>query len=156
MAKPDPDRHITRANYLDVNGKPASGGFMVRFQRRGKNHQSYFGDLRYGGKKHALAAARAHRDQIEPKFRTLTPVERAKLLTASNTSGTVGVRWVTKEIVRGDKKYSFLFACAAWSINGKRRSKSFSTEKYGKEKAWDLALKARKAGLKEMAEATAK
>lgn len=153
MAKKDQDRHITRANYFDAKGNPAASGYMVRFQRRGKSYQAYFGDSKYGGQKKALAAARVHRDEMEPKFRTLTPLERAKILTASNTSGTVGVRWVEKTMTKGKKKYNFTFASASWSVGGARKSKSFSVDKYGKDKAWDLAVKARAAGLREMAKA---
>jgi hypothetical protein len=151
MPKLNPDRHITRANHLDANGNPASGGYMVRFFRRGKSYQAYFSDVKFGTQKKALKAAREHRDEMEPKYRTLSPLERAKMMTANNTSGTVGVRWVSKTIAKGDKKYSFTFATASWSIKGERKTRAFSVDKYGKEEAWKMAVKARQAGLKEIA-----
>ena len=151
MAKPNPDRHITRANYAN-----STGGYMVRFFRKGKSYQAYFSDGKHGGQKKALAAARLHRDEMEPKYKTLNPVERAKILPSHNTSGTVGVRWVDKVIVKGKKTYKFKFAIASWSVEGARHSCAFSVDKYGKEEAWKMAVKARAAGLKDLAKAAAK
>ena len=153
MPKLDPDRHITRANYLRTNGEPAASGYMVRFIRRGKRYQNYFGDSAHGGAKKALIAARKHRDEIEPTIRTYTPAELAKRLSAKNTSGTAGVRWAERVITKNKKKYTFHFAVASWSVAGQRKSKAFSAGKYGEDKAWELATKARKAGLKEAVKA---
>jgi hypothetical protein len=153
MAKPNPDRNITRANHFGSDGQPITGGYMVRFNRRGKSHQAYFSDSKHGSKKKALLAARQHRDEVEPKYRLITPLERAKLVTAANTSGTVGVRWTTRTIKKGKQTYTFSFATASWSIEGQRKSRAFSEQKYGKDKAWAMAVKARQAGLKAMSQA---
>lgn len=150
MAKANPHRHITRTSHYDAEGNAIPSGYMVRFSRRGKHYQAYFSDKRYGGAKKALEAAKANRDQMEPKLRTLTPVERANVKMSTNTSGTVGVRWANKVVDTGKKKYFFEFAVASWSGPGGRQTKSFSVEKFGKEQAWKLALKARKAGLAEL------
>jgi len=151
MPKANPLRHITRTSHYDKQGNAIPSGYMVRFSRRGKHHQAYFSDSRFGGQKKALEAAKAHRDVTEPKFRALTSVERANIKMASNTSGTVGIRWSKKVMKKGKKTYTFEFAVAAWSGVGGRHTRSFSVEKYGKEQAWKLAVKARKAGLAELA-----
>ncbi len=151
MPKAKSLQHITRSYYYDSAGNPVPNGYMVRFSRRGKRYQAFFSDGRYGGQKKALEAAKAHRDEMEPKMRPLTPVERANVKLASNTSGTVGVRWSKKVILKGKKKYTFEFAIASWSGVGGRHSKSFSADKYGREQAWKMAVKARKAGLAELA-----
>jgi hypothetical protein len=39
-------------------------GFFVRLARRGKIHTAFFTDVKYGGKKAALAAAQAHYQKL--------------------------------------------------------------------------------------------
>lgn len=151
MAKLNPDRHITRASHYDSKGNSIPSGYMVRFTRRGKHYQAYFSDSRNGGQKKALAVARKHRDEMEPKFKLLNPIERANVKMSTNTSGTVGVRWATKTIKKAKKTYVFEFAVASWTGAEGRQTKSYSVDKYGKEQAWKLAVKARKAGLAALA-----
>lgn len=151
MAKAKNHRHITRTSHYDKEGHAVPSGYMVRFSRRGKHHQAYFSDSRYGSQKKALEAAITHRDEMEPKYRLMTSVERANIQMSTNTSGTVGVRWSTKVMTKGEKTYTFEFAVAAWTGVGGRHTKTFSVEKYGKEQAWKLAVKARKNGIAELA-----
>jgi hypothetical protein len=151
MAKANPNRHISRTSHYNAARIAVPSGYLVRFSRRGKHHQAYFSDNRFGGPKKALAAARAHRDEMESKFRLLTPVERANVLMSTNTSGTVGIRWTKKTVSKGSKKYTFEFAVASWSTPAGRLTRSFSAEKYGRDEAWKLAIKARKSGLAQLA-----
>jgi hypothetical protein len=146
MPKLNPDRNITRANHAN-----SKGGFMVRFFRKGKVYQAYFSDHKFGGEKKALAAARKHRDEVEPKHKLLNPLERAKITPSHNTSGTVGIRTVQREMTKKNKKYTFEFVVASWSVAGERHTKAFGVDKYGREKAWNLAVKARAEGIRKMA-----
>lgn len=149
--KINPNRNITRAVVYDTDGKPKSSGWMVRFNRRGKSYQAFFGDSKHGGEKKSLAAARLDRDSKESKFKPLSAAERYSKPSSRNTSGTVGVRWTNRVVKKGKKKYEFTFAIATWSpAPGERRTATFSADKYGKEQAWKLASEARRKGLLEM------
>jgi hypothetical protein len=150
MAKPDRNRNITRAVSYDEDGNQRSAGWMVRFNRRGKSYQSFFGDSKHGGEKKSLAAARADRDAKEPKYRMSTPAERLAAMKRRNTSGVIGVRWAERTIKKAKKTYTFLFATPAWTgVKGQRHTAAFSVLKYGKKEAWALACKARDKGVKE-------
>jgi hypothetical protein len=154
MSKNKPNRNVTRAVTYDGDGNQTAAGWMVRFTRRGKNYQWFFGDYKHGGQRKALAAARLLRDEQEEKLAKLveTPVERRSRRYAGSATGVTGVTWAPKVILRGKKKYEYLFARAAWTdFDGNRCTKSFSTGKYGKKKAWDMAVEAHAKGIASVA-----
>jgi hypothetical protein len=61
-------------------------------------------------------------------------------LPSNNSSGFVGIM----EVTNINKGFSYKYAMATWSDNGKSKSKKFSYNKYGKELAWQLASQHRK------------
>ena len=148
--KVKPNRNISRIDISTSTGKETHG-WEVRFHRRGEKVEKFFADRKFGGKNKALAEARKFRDQQEKKLPPLTRKERAQILHGRNTSGEVGVRWQQKSVVKGDTEYTYWVACATWCPKaGVRKTRSFSCLKYGEDKAWELAVKARQKGLKEM------
>ncbi|MEM6910714.1 MAG: AP2 domain-containing protein [Verrucomicrobiota bacterium] len=154
MARPKKDRNITRIDSTVAEGKQEAHGYEVRIVRRGQSVHRFFADKKAGGKRKALEAARSFRDGAEAKLKPMSRKEKANLLTSKNTSGVPGVRWTEKTIAKGKKTYAYWFAVATWSPQkGVRKTASFSCDKYGEQKAWDMAVKARKAGVKAMEDA---
>jgi hypothetical protein len=154
MPKNLANRNITRAVTYDSAGNQSAAGWMVRFTRRGKNYQWFFGDYKHGGQRKSLAAARLLRDEQEAKLAKFaeTPMERRSRKYAGSKSRITGVTWAPKVITRGEVSYEYLFARAAWTdFSGNRCTKSFSTGKYGKKKAWELACEAHAQGIAEVA-----
>ena len=151
MAKPNQNKNISRAETFGENGKLKSGGWLVRFVRSGKGYQAYFGDSKHGGQRKALQAARAHRDEVAPKFMLKAPSTRSVTPSTRNTSGVVGVRWLTRRVKKGKKTYEFTFATAEWNPEpGVRKTAAFSAAKHGEKKAWELACEARRKGLAQL------
>jgi len=130
----------------------STGGYLVRITRRGQMKSQYFADREYGGKKKALTAARAFRDDLEKKLKGYSPAELAQTPRANNTSGVTGVRYVEETDRRWESQPTYGYYIAQWSPEpGVRKSKRFSIEKYGDDEAMQLAIKAREAGEREMA-----
>jgi hypothetical protein len=151
MASIKPNRNISRIDIGSGKGDKQTHGYQVRLTRRGKSISKFFSDRKLGGKKKALEAARAFRDEQEAKLKPLSRLERAERLTKRNQSGVPGVWFQEKRVRRGDGIYFYKVAKATWCPEpGRRCTVSFSCNKHGDDKAWDLAVKARKKGLKEI------
>ena len=144
------NQHITRIDFKNKVGEVTSGGWEVRFHRRGKKIEKFFSDNKFGGRQKALAEAKAFRDVTEAKLPKYSVHELSKKLSKRNRSGVVGVRRHEQTDVRGDWGYTYAFWVAQWMDEfGKRKTKSFSTNHYGEEQAYRLAVKARKRGMAE-------
>lgn len=112
---------------------------MVRIARQGSRYQKFFSDMKYGGKKNALAAAVAQYDvwSLELPER-LSAKDR---LTSRNQTGRVGVYLAVSRDSVGEAHESF---CASWTdTEGRRHKINFSLQRYGKKRAWQLACLAR-------------
>jgi hypothetical protein len=146
MAKKSPNRNIIR-----LDRETHGGGYLLRMTRKGELCTAYFTDKAYGGKAKALVAARKERDQWEETWKGFSAQELAKKARANNSSGTVGVRLVTEKDPRWPSQPEYEYWVAQWSpAKGVRKSKRFSVKKYGKKKAYELAVKARKQGVASM------
>jgi hypothetical protein len=125
-------------------------GFFLRAARTGEIFSAFFTDKTYGGRAAALAAAVEHRGKLL-KILGL-PIRKMRRLNAEivrrrSRSGIYGVRRVIDRKVRPWRKYWV----AAWSPElGVVRKKQFSIRKHGEERAKQLALRARRAGLRSM------
>lgn len=122
-------------------------GFMVRIMRRGRMHQQFFSDKKFGGKRKAKAAAeerllelREHLPQVK---------SQKNRMTARNQSGKVGVHYAIETDSRWeDCQYSYYIA--SWlDKDGKRINVKFSCNKHGDELAWELACIAREKELRD-------
>lgn len=128
-----------------------TGGYLVRITRKSKMHMQYFSDTDFGGKRKSLLAAREHRDEMETKLKGYTPKEIANRERSNNTSGVVGVRYVEELDPRWKSKPVYGYWVAQWSPEpGVRKTQRFSIEKYGDDEAYELAVKARKKGVRSM------
>ena len=114
-------------------------GFMVRMARQGTRHQKFFSDIKYGGKSKALVAAKQQlavwSDALPERLST------KDRLTSRNRTGRVGVYLAVS--TRSTNGASGAY-CASWTdADGRRRKINFSTQRYGKKQAWELACLAR-------------
>ena len=118
--------------------------------RKGEKVEKYFADTKFGGKIGALREAKKFRDEIEAQMPRYSVSELARNPSVRNTSGTVGVRISERKDIRGEYEYTYYFWVAQWTDGkGRRKTRSFSIDKYGYDKARELAVKARKKGIKE-------
>lgn len=143
-----------RANYgitrIDQPEKK-NHGYYVRITHRGKTHQKYFPDKSSGGKKKALLAAQAFRDGLLKKMPKYKQEMAARKKRKALQSGVVGVTHVVSKV--GDNK-EYQYWQAAWAdASGKRRTAKFSIGRYGKQKALDMAVKARAKAVREVKKA---
>lgn len=133
-----------RANYgitrIDQPEKK-NHGFYVRITHRGKTHQKYFPDKSSGGKPKALKLAKEFRDSLLEKMPRYKQELAARKKRKALKSGVTGVTHVVSKV--GENK-QYQYWQAAWADeDGKRRTAKFSISRYGKEKALDMAVKAR-------------
>lgn len=143
MARRNPRRNISRIEKSAADGA-IIGGWEVRLQRRKLKFNQYFADSVHGGKNAALRAAKAYRDQLEVAEPAMTVSDRAAIPSSRNRSGVVGVRLHHQKSQHGDFEYSYWFWVAQWvDGRGRRKSKSFSIDKYGDREAFRLAKQAR-------------
>ena len=126
------------------------GGWEVRMQRKGDKHEKFFSDRNHGGKRAALTAAKAFRDELEQAHKKYSVEELAQSPSRRNRSGVVGVRLHLQKDVRGDYEYHYWYWVAQWTDgHGRRKTKSFSCHTYGDEEAFRLAVEAREKGVRQ-------
>ncbi len=119
-------------------------GWVVAIKRRGKRWIRYFSDSR-GGRAAARRAARAYRNEMVAALPWPTKAKRSYI---RNTTGVVGVARVKERTRAGSIMLRYV---ATWpSRSGKPKKATFSIGLYGEEKAFRLAVKARRAGLAEL------
>lgn len=145
MTKDPQNRNITRIDNPGGPDKRPVKGYEVRIYRRGQRFNQFFSDNAHGGRKSALEQARQVRDKMEKKLKPFTRRELAEKVSARNTSGQRGVRLRTTTVTKEGKKYVYEHVEASWSPEpGKVVKKSFSVQKLGFEKAWELAVETRR------------
>lgn len=117
-------------------------------------HRKIFSDAAHDGQNKALRQAIAWRNKVFFDMPVQSRAQRAMRVTRSNTSGVPGVRYAT--IVRKGGKIAHDWqAISPDSPGRKKRTKSFSAEKYGEREAFAMAVKARAAFLAELEDAPA-
>ncbi len=122
-------------------------GFFVRVQRRGKIHSAFFTDFKHGGRARALAAAQRHYRKMLKWFKPITRRRWAELPRRRGQSGIIGVQ----RLVDWRSWPIRTYWMATWSPEPYVvRRRSFSVRKYGARKAKWLAIRARRAGLRNM------
>ena len=151
-AKPKPRRlhHIRR---LDI--PKVMHAWVVQIKRHGHTPvRRRFSDSRYGGKPAALAAAIRFRESVltETQQRRYLLWRRHRLRN-DNTSGTIGIgRYVSRKRIKG-RLYKYTAWQAFWcDLNGKRRSRWFSVDRFGEEGAKTLAQRARREAIRALRE----
>lgn len=122
----------------------------MRLRRRGKTHSAFFTDQKHGGKKRALAAAQKHYRKLLAKLGPPPQRRRRWWAEIRRRKGSSGIVGVQKKVERRHGEVR-TFWVAAWSPKPHvARRKTFSVWQYGSKKARQLALRARRAGLRSM------
>jgi len=122
-------------------------GFFVRLSRKGKLRSAFFADKSHGGKRNALKAAQKHYRKLLRKYGRMSRRAWAQIERRKSRSGVTGVREAV--VKRGRRKLAYWMATWSPSPYVVRR-KLFSTLKYGWKKARGFAMKARRAGVRNM------
>lgn len=123
--------------------------WLVTIQRRGVIYRKRFSDGVYGSRTKSFAAAQRHRDELIAQHPPWSVREYSSILKKNNRSGVVGVgRYCsveTRTLPEDKQRWVWL---AAWSLpDGTRKRMKFSVSKYGEEKAFKMALQARREAL---------
>jgi hypothetical protein len=120
--------------------------------RRGKRHVKNFPDKKWGGKGRALENARQYRDELLRKYPPMSRKEFCSILRSNNKSGITGVYKYAKgfKLQNGTIKQSWYWE-ATWPVgNSQQDHQSFSVNEYGEDKARKLAIRTRKAALRDL------
>ncbi len=149
MAKKDPNRNLSRIEIVSARGSQFSG-WEVRLQRRGKSVHKFFNDKKFGGERGAYKAASDFRDSLEARYKSYSTAELARKPSKRNTSGVVGIRKHCQIDKRGGYEYHYEYWIAQWTdASGKRKTKAFSVHEFGDQKAFKMAVAARREGVKQ-------
>lgn len=126
--------------------------WRVSLRRQNKMIVKNFTDKRHGGKGKALAAAKAFRDEILEQYPPTTRQQFCSTLRRHNTSGIPGVYRYAKPYTLADGKERKLWYWeTTWPTQeGESAKATFSVKQYGEEKAKQLAIAAREAGIKKL------
>jgi hypothetical protein len=119
-------------------------------QRRGKIHSAFFTDFKYGGRKQALAAAQLHHRKLLRKLGLPKQMSRRWWAEIPRRQGSSGIPGVQKLV---DWRFWPLrtYWLATWSPKPYVvRRRQFSARKFGSRKARQMAIRARRAGLRDM------
>ena len=117
----------------------AAWTWRVNFRRFGKDCARAFPDLRYGGKRKALAAARAWRDRRLSRTRVLGLREFNALRCSNNTSGVPGVHFL-----KSRRQPLGYWQARVKLPDGRKIHRSFSVRRLGGRRAFQLAVAARR------------
>jgi len=113
-------------------------GWVVCLKRRGRRVEvRYFKDGARGAEA-SLGRALAYRDRAVLR---LPPPLKLKTRYSANKTGVIGVS-LTNQRTRAGKLARYYVA--SWNESGRKRKRVFSIEKYGKRKAFGLAVAVRK------------
>lgn len=147
MARRNPRRNISRIETPSAANE-VNGGWEVRMQRQRSKYSRFFADSVYGGKLAALREAKSYRDELELTLSKMTVEQKSFTPSVRNQSGVVGVRRHRQKDRHGDFEYHYWVWVAQWTDgHGRRRTRSFSVEKYGESEAFRLACEARESGI---------
>lgn len=146
MPRPSPTPGLTR---IDRPSK-SSHGYAVQVTRHKINYSAFFADKKHGGREQAFANAQAHYLKLRKKLGM--PAERSRRWEAGvlRRPGKSGIQGVQRVIDRRAKPWREYWQ-ATWSPEqGVGRRKVFSIREHGEEKAKNLAIRARRAGVRKM------
>jgi AP2 domain len=142
--------HILRVD----NDATRTRCWKVKIRRHNRTIYKYFTDGRYGGKRKALLAAKAYRDNLlnaisGPEY----AIWKRNIKRPDNTSGLAGVgRYIKRERTRDGT-----WECPVWEAfwhdaDGKRHGRRFSVLRFGEDQAKRLARKVRREAVMEVEE----
>ena len=147
MPTPRPHRFIRRID----NEVTRTHSWHVAIRSRNQAVTRHFSDSVHGGKRKALKAAIAFRDEMLAKLRDTDYSVWLRRKRSSNTSGIVGVARYVNVSQSEDHPLEYPYWQAFWRDHeGKRHTRTFSVLRYGEREARKLAIAARKTALQEL------
>lgn len=148
MKRAKPTYGISRVD----NEVSRTHGWLVTIQRRGVIYRKHFSDGVHGSRTKSFAAAQAYRDDVVAKHPPLSMREYSSIVKKSNRSGVVGVcRYCASETRHLREDQQRWFWVASWPLpDGKRKRVKFAVNKYGEEKAFKMAFKARREAMRSL------
>lgn len=126
-------------------------GWSVEVKRRGTVYQRYFAWGPSGDRATALARAQAWRDELVRKLPAQTKAEASQRMRRNNTTGCPGVYRMAqkRKRVEGVQTYYFWSARSPEGIQPPK-TKTFSVLVYGEQGAYERAVEAREAFVREL------
>lgn len=106
-------------------------GWQVRFKRQGRMHSRFFADKKWGGREQALALALQWRD--EKRLKLPVPADPHEARGKRSETGVRGLAVGYQDVGNGTKKPYVQISYQG--EDGRRRSSSFSVEKWGWRRA---------------------
>ena len=113
--------------------------WVVNFSRRRVHHERRFYDPKHGGSDAALQAAIAWRDQRLAEAKVLGVLEFCQQKRSNNSSGVPGVHFLTPAA-----QPEGIWQAKLKLADGTRKTKTFSVLKHGYDRAFRLAVAARR------------
>lgn len=126
-------------------------GWFVRGYRNGKTFSRLFSDRKWGGKEEALRAARSFRDELHQQISGMPRQPRTRrvvLHDSRNNTGVLGVCRTAKKTPSG--KLSECYSVSWRPEPGVQKCTSYSINKYGEKKAFQLAVAHRRRMIREI------
>ncbi|HLF28140.1 MAG TPA: AP2 domain-containing protein [Anaerolineae bacterium] len=139
-------KSISRMDHSQKN----THGWYVRVAFKGKIHSHFFSDASHRGKRLALKAALAWRDDTERALGKPRTERSVVAASPRNRTGVIGVRRTTKARTRDGRKVSPVYEVTWRPASGLLHRTTFSIRKYGKEEAFRRACAFRKEKEREM------
>ncbi|MGC9451002.1 MAG: AP2 domain-containing protein [Oceanipulchritudo sp.] len=126
-------------------------GWFVRGYRNGKTWSRLFSDMKCGGRRKALEAARGFRDELHQKLGEMPGRPRARRVVTRDARNTTGVLGVCRTAKKGPNgRVNEVYSVSWRPAPGVQKCTSFSIRKYGEKRAFQLAVAHRKRMLKEI------
>ena len=126
-------------------------GWFVRAYKNGKTYSRLFSDGKWEGSDDALAAARRYRQSLYDRLTKIPSKPRGRRIVFRDSRNTTGVLGVSRSVKRtpiGSLSESF---AVTWRPEPtQQKCTSFSINKYGEEKAFNLAVAFRLRKLREI------
>ncbi|HYX07369.1 MAG TPA: hypothetical protein VE912_11605 [Bacteroidales bacterium] len=114
-------------------------GWYVRVYKNGKTYSKLYSDNKYGGKERALKIAKKARKMAEQAMKSI-PTKRTRRLVKSDRRNKTGVIGVNRTKKRNRSGTVSEYYQVTWSPKpGTTKNKQWSINKYGEDKAFQLA-----------------
>jgi len=126
-------------------------GFQVRINKNKRRYTRLFSDRKCGGQKEAFEQAVAYREKLVVEVDDMPEKAPRHRLIRDNKSESPGVVGITRKYRRNSRGMRYDEYIVSWNPEpGERCGRSYSIEKYGEDRAFELACKLRFEKMKEI------
>jgi len=126
-------------------------GWFVRGYRNGETYSKLFSDKKCGGKGKALESARSYRNGLHKKLAAIPRKPRGRRIVYKDSRNTTGVLGVCRTAKSGpDGKVNERYSVSWRPEPGVQKCTSFSINKYGEKRAFQMAVLHRRKMMREI------